>query len=163
MTSHRQIMVNMATAVMNDADVRDYCIEHFGRGLQVCVGAYPSGIPSEDDSPFLWIYANGENESVNVDAETFSAEMVVGGCVRSENDEQMIVTEVAPRTATDNGLIVNGGNKVIEDLRDLILEVVRGAANGAIVSRFRRVENDISHFPLEWASVIVEFNDFQSL
>lgn len=55
MTFHRQIMTNAAEAVADSAEVLDFCVEHFGRGLDINVGAYAQCIPTEDDSPFLWI------------------------------------------------------------------------------------------------------------
>lgn len=156
-------MINAATAVRSSEAVLNYCVTHFGNGLEVCVGAYAKGIPGEEDSPFLWIYADdAENEAVNTD-EGFTAKMVVGGCVKSENGESIIENVVAERTATANGLKINGGNKVVEDLRDLILGVVRNAAGGAVVSRIRREENDISHYPLEWAVAYVEYTEFTTL
>lgn len=162
MTSHRTIMTNVGAAVCASEAVRDYCVLHFGRGLAVNVGAYPNGIPGEDDSPFMWIQPKDENESVNAD-ETFTVRIVIGGCVKGADGENVIEDVVAPRTETANGLTVNGGNKVVEDLRDMILGIVRDAKAGAIVSRIRREENDISHFPLEWATCFVEYFEPESL
>jgi hypothetical protein len=70
---------------------------------------------------------------------------------------------VAPRTANANGLTLNGGNAIVEDLRDIIMRIVRNANAGAIVNRIRREENDISHFPLEWATFHVEYIEPESL
>lgn len=44
-----------------------------------------------------------------------------------------------------------------------ITSVVRNAGAGAIVNRIRREENDISHFPLEWATFYVEYLEPVSL
>ena len=162
MISHRQIMANVAAAVYDSADVRDYCISNFGRGLAVHVGAYAQGIPGENDSPFLWLTPREENEEVAVDS-TFTVRMIVGGMVKGENGEKVITNTLHERTATENGLTINGGNKVVEDLRDMIIGVVRGAAAGAIVQRIRREENDISHFPLEWAEIYVEYMEPEAL
>lgn len=163
MTSHRSIMVAAARAVKDSAEVLDYCMGHFGRGLAVNVGAYPHGIPGEADAPFLWLTpADDENESVAVD-ESFSMRGVVGGLVLGESGEKVVSVVEAARTATANGLVVNGGNAVVEGLRDLVLSVVRNARAGARVARVRRVENDMSHFPLEWAEFFVEYAVFEAL
>ena len=163
MTSHRQILVNLARAIQADERIASYCTEHFGRALAINVGAYANGIPGEDSSPFLWIHAaDDENESVG-DDETFVARLVVAGCVKGPDGEQYIETVEVPRSETVNGLTVNGGNQIVEDLRDIIVSVVRSAKAGAYPIRIRRVENDISHFPLEWAEFYVEYNEPETL
>ena len=163
MISHRQILVNLATAIKDSAAVAAYCIEHFGRGLAINVGAYASGIPNENASPFLWIHAaDEENESVASD-ETFTVRLVVAGCVRGADGERYIENTVAERTATANGLVVNGGNKVVEDLRDILIGIVRDCGAGAFPVKIRREENDISHAPLEWAVIYVEYNEPEAL
>ena len=156
MISHRQIMNNAATAVCESADVLNYCVAHFARGLDVHVGAYAAAVPGEKQSPFLWITAEDENEAVK-DDDLFSVRFVVAGLVKGENGEKVIENIVTPRTASANGLTLNGGNAIVEDLRDIIMRIVRNANAGAIVNRIRREENDISHFPLEWAVFYVEY------
>lgn len=162
MISHRLIMNNAATAVCNSATVRDYCIEHFGRGLDVHVGAYAAAVPGEKQSPFLWITPKDENEALKED-DLFSVRFVVAGLVKGESGEKVIENVVTPRTANANGLTLNGGNAIVEDLRDIIMRIVRNANAGAIVNRIRREENDISHFPLEWAVFYVEYLEPESL
>lgn len=162
MTSHRQIMNAAATAVCDAESVRMFCVEHFGRGLDVHVGAYAAAIPGEKDSPFLWITPVEENEAVKED-DLFSVRFVVGGCVRGTGGEKVIENVVIERTATENGLTLNGGSAVIEDLRDICMYVVRNAHAGAIVNRIRREENDIEHFPLSWAVFYVEYLEPESL
>lgn len=149
-------MTNVATAVANSAEVLSYCVANFGRGLAVQVGAYAQCFPSAEDSPFLWITPRDENEAVKED-DLFSVRFVVGGCVTGSDGEKVINNVIAERTSETNGLTINGGNAVVEALRDLIMEVVRDAAGGAIVNRMRREESDISHFPLEWATFYVEY------
>ena len=162
MISHRQIMNNAATAVCNSADVLNYCVSNFGRGLDVHVGAYAAAVPGEKQSPFLWITPEDENEAVKEDGH-FSVRFVVAGLVKGENGEKVIENVVTPRTASANGLTLNGGNAIVEDLRDIIMRIVRNANAGAIVNRIRREENDISHFPLEWAVFYVEYLEPESL
>ena len=163
MTSHRSILRNLALAIQRSEAVADYCRRHFGRALAINVGAYANGIPDESKSPFLWIHAaDDENESVGSD-DTFTVRLVVAGCVKGPDGEQYVEELVYPRTATQNGLVVNGGNVVVEDLRDLIIGIVRDAKAGAYPVRIRRDENDISHFPLEWAVIYVEYNEPEAL
>ena len=162
MTSHRQIINNAATAVYNSVDILNFCVQYFGRGLSVHVGAYAAAIPDEKESPFLWITPVEENEAIKED-DLFTVRFVVGGCVRGLGGEKVIENVVHPRTAESNGLVLNGGNAVIEDLRDLCMRVVRNANAGAIPNRIRREENDIEHFPLSWATFYVEYLEPVSL
>ena len=160
MISHRSVMAAAGAAVRDSADVLNYCLQHFGRGLAVHVGAYAQGVPGIEDSPFLWIIPQEENEAVNED-QVFTVRMTVGGAVKGESGEKVITNVVTPRTDAANGLTVNGGNKIVEDLRDIIIGVVRNAKAGA--RAIRREENDIAHFPLEWASIFVEYFEPESL
>lgn len=163
MMSHRQVMINVATALQGNAAIAEYCRQHFGRALAINVGAYAAGIPDEKQSPFLWIHAaDDENEEVAVD-ETFTVRMVVAGCVKGPQGEQRIENVVVERSADVNGLTINGGNKIVEDLRDMIIEAVKSAPAGAYAARIRREENDISHYPLEWAVMYVEYNEPEAL
>ena len=163
MTAHRQLMVNMGTAVRDSAAVLSFAVQNFGRGIAVNVGAYAAGLPSEKDAPFLWLFAEPlDNEVVNAD-ETFTVHGVVGCCVLGPDGEKKITNEVTERTATANGLTVNGGNAIVEELRDLILKAILGVGVGAIPERVRLVENDISHFPLDWAEFEIDYREFRAL
>ena len=162
MTAHRQIMNNIATAIAESEAVRDFCIENFGRGLAVHVGAYAAAVPGEKEAPFCWITPQDENEATK-DDDLFTVRIVIGGLVKGPSGEKVITNVVIERTETDNGLTLNGGNAIVEDLRDLILVLVRNAKAGAIVNRIRREENDIAHFPLEWATFYVEYLEPDSL
>ena len=163
MTADRQLMVNMGTAASDSAAVLSFAGQQFGRGPAVNVGAYAAGLPSEKDTPFLWLFAEPtDNEVVNAD-ETFTVHGVVGCCVLGPDGEKKITNEVAERTAVANGLTVNGGNAIVEELRDLILKAILGAGVGAIPERVRLVENDISHFPLDWAEFEIDYREFRAL
>lgn len=162
MTAHRQIMNSIATAIAESEAVRDFCIENFGRGLAVHVGAYAAAVPGEREAPFCWITPQDENEATK-DDDLFTVRIVIGGLVKGPSGEKVITNVVIERTETDNGLTLNGGNAIVEDLRDLILVLVRNAKAGAIVNRIRREENDIAHFPLEWATFYVEYLEPDSL
>lgn len=162
MTAHRKIMNNLATAIAASQDVRDFCIANFGRGLDVHVGAYAQCVPNEKDSPFCWLTPKEENEAVKED-DLFTVRVVVGGCVKGSKGEKVITNVITPRTDTANGLTLNGGNEVVENLRDLILVLARNTQSGAIVNRIRREENDIAHFPLEWCVFYMEYLEPDSL
>lgn len=162
MTFHRQIMANAARAVASSSRVLEFCKQHFGRGLDINVGAYAQCIPSEDDSPFLWIQPKEENEAVNSDT-TFTVRMIVGGCVPGGDGSPVAIDRIIERTSTQNGLAINGSNAIIEELRDIIAEVVRNAKAGARVVAMRKEENDMGHFPLEWATFYVEYFEEESL
>ena len=163
MTSHRDILTNLAAAIRANTDVADYCALHFGRGLAINVGAYANGIPDDSQSPFLWIHAaDDENESVGSE-DSFTVRLVVAGCVKGPDGERYLENVVVERSASENGLVINGGNKIVEDLRDMIIGIVRDAKAGAYPIRVRRDENDISHYPLEWAVVYVEYNEPEAL
>ena len=162
MISHRSVMAAAGAAVRDSEAVLEYCLQHFGRGLDVHVGAYAQGVPNVKDSPFLWIIPKEENEEVNED-KTFMVMMVVGGEVKGPSGEKVITNVITPRTDAANGLTVNGGNAIVEDLRDIIIGVVRNAKAGARVKTIRREENDIAHFPLEWAVIYIEYFEPESL
>jgi hypothetical protein len=163
MISHRSIMTKLAEAIQASQDVANYCFQHFGQALAINVGAYANGIPNENDSPFLWIHAaDDENEQVGSE-DSFTVRIVVGGCVKGPDGERYIENVVVPRSASVNGLVINGGNVIVEDLRDMIIGIVREAKAGAYPLRIRREENDISHAPLEWAVIYVEYNEPEAL
>lgn len=155
MISHRQIMINMGTAVRDSQAVLDYCVANFSRGLDIHVGAYADQFPGEEDSPVLLILSDGESETVATD-ETFAVSFIVGGCPLGPNGEKVVNNVLTERTNAANGLVVNGANKVIEDLRDIILGVIRDAKCGARIVNFTRSENDLAHQPFEWAAFAVE-------
>ena len=162
MISHRSVMAAAGRAVCESAEVLNYCLANFGRGLAVHVGAYARGIPGVEDTPFLWIIPQDENEAVNED-EVFTVRMTLGAAVLGPDGEKVITNEVIRRTDTSNGLVVNGGNAIVEDLRDIIIGMIRNAKAGARIRAIRREENDISHFPLEWATVFVEYFEPEAL
>ena len=157
MTKHNDIMLALGEAIRTNADIAAFCAEHFGRALDIHIGAYANGIPDEKDSPFCWICANeDENESVAADA-TFTVRVVVAGCVKGADGESYIETRTHERTATENGLVADGGGSVIEDLRDSVCRICATALVGAIPSAIRREEQPISHLPLDWAVIYVDY------
>ena len=162
MISHRSVMAAAGAAVRDSLDVLNYCVTHFGKGLAVHVGAYEQCVPNTKEAPFLWIIPQEENEEINED-KIFTVMMAVGGLVTGPNGEKVITNVITPRTDAANGLTVNGGNAIVEDLRDIIIGVVRNAKAGARVKAIRREENDIAHFPLEWATIYIEYFEPESL
>ena len=163
MVTHRSILIAAAKAVADDETLLAFSCEHFGRGLAVHVGAYAMDIPGEDEAPFVWIRsAEGDHESVKAD-ETFTLAVSVGACMTGEDGEKKLAETIRERTGTANGLTVNGGNLVTEELRDRVLAVIRAAQVGAIPDRVRVTADDLSHFPLEWAEGEVDYIEFESL
>lgn len=162
MTSHRQIMTNLGTDICASESVKNLCISSFGRGLEVVISSYAQGIPEEEEAPFLWIHAQNENELVAAD-ETFTVRCVLGCVVENSDGERMICNRVTERTNESNGLVIAGANKTVEDLRDAIIAVVRDSRPGAIIDKIRVTENDLSHFPLEWAEFEVDFTEPEAL
>ena len=162
MISHRSVMVAAGAAVRDSEAVLEYCLQHFGRGLAVHVGAYEQCVPSTKEAPFLWIIPKEENDEINED-KVFTVMMCVGGLVTGPDGEKVITNVNTPRTDAANGLTVNGGNAIVEDLRDIIIGVVRNAKAGARVRAIRREENDLAHFPLEWATIFIEYFEPEAL
>jgi hypothetical protein len=156
MTAHRQILNTLAEKIAASTEVLHFCVANFGRGLAVHVGAYAAALPGEKDAPFCWLTPREENEATKED-DLYTVRVVIGGLVKGEGGEKVIENVVTERTATANGLTLNGGNAIVENLRDLVMEIARNANAGAIVNRIRREENDIAHFPLEWATMYIEY------
>lgn len=83
--------------------------------------------------------------------------------MRGADGSLVAVSRLRDRTSSQNGLAVNGSNSTIEQLRDLVARVVRDARAGARVVALRREENDMGHFPLEWATFYVDYFEEESL
>lgn len=164
MISHRQIILNLATAIANDAEVLAKSKEAFGSGLKVIVGAYGDQVPGTADAPFLWVLPEAvENGEVDED-QSFAVELDIGAVVKGPDGEKYLKFEVMKRGENSNGLIVNGGAKLVEDFRDFLArKVIEEYRPGAILSRIRRVEEDLEHFPLSVAAMYLEFNEPETL
>ena len=162
MTSHQSIKQGMATAISQSEAVRDFCVENFGRGALVIVDWYGSeGTPGEKESPFVFVASESDdNESGFVDEETFAVTVIVGACDASDEPRKLVDVE---RTATQNGLVLNGIGKSVEDFRSVVEGVIRGGAFGATVRTITRTEAATSDYPLEWAKIRVEFFEPQSM
>lgn len=163
MNTHRQIMVAMGEAVRDATAVRDFCIQKFGRGLEVQVCAYAAAIPGEADAPFLWLSPEPITDELKNADKTFAVHCIVGCIVKGENGEKKIVETITPRTVSANGLIVNGGGDTVDALRTLIIAAIRATQCGAIQTAITQTEADISHFPLEWAEFLFEFTEYEAL
>ena len=156
-------MIRCARAIRDSETLAAHAVRDYGRGIAINVGAYPNGLPDEHDAPFLHLFAAAtENEMLGAD-ETFLMHGVFGACPINAQGERVIVIEETERTATANGLAINGGNLTVENTRDEIISVIRASECGAAVKTIRRVENDLSHFPLEWAEFEIEFYDPETL
>lgn len=163
MNTHRQVMVDMGKGVRDSTAVRDFCVQKFGRGLEIHVCAYAAEIPGEADAPFLWIFPDPiEDELKNAD-KTFTVHCFVGCIVKGEDGEKKITETITPRTASANGLVVNGGANTVDALRALVIAAIQGTQCGAIQTRIMQVEADFSTMPLEWAEFAFEFTEYEAL
>lgn len=161
MSPHETIKANVAKAIADSTAIRDWCISHFGRGLAVIVNTYGSeGAPGEKESPFCWIYSDGVNESGFVDEETFEFVIVVGATDPSPVPTRSTVYQ---RTATANGLTINGIASVIETLREMVYAVVADCAPGAILRTASRNEANVADYPLEWADLRLSYFEPESI
>lgn len=155
MTNHADIKRAVAEAIRDSEEVRDFCVEHFGRGALVIVDWFGAqGVPGVKEAPFVFLYSAAENDSGFVDEETFTVHVVVGGCGRTETPAREVGTE---RTAAQNGLVVNGISAELEELRGIVEEVVTSGAFGAVPRTFTRVESSTADWPLEWAKLNIDF------
>lgn len=155
MTNHAQIKSNLARAICEDDAVRDFCVEKFGRGALVIVDWYGAqGVPGVKEAPFVFIYSADENDAGFVDEETFTVHVVCGGVSGSDKPERSVHES---RTATTNGIVVNGISAEMEELRNLVEAVVVRGGLGAVARTFTRVESSTAEWPLEWAKLNVEF------
>lgn len=163
MNTHRQIMVDMGKGVRDSEAVRAFCVEHFGRGLDVRVCVYAAAKPAEGDAPFVILYPEPvEDELKNAD-KTFAVHCCLGCCVKGEEGEKKIVKTVTERTDSANGLVISGADDTVDALRALIIDAIRAKQCGAIQTAIRQEEADVSHFPLEWADFSFEFTEFEAL
>ena len=163
MNTHRQIMVAMGEGVRDSEAVRAFCVNNFGRGLEIYVCAYAAAIPDEGVAPFLWLFPEPiEDELKNAD-KTFAVHCIVGCCVKGENGEKKIVKTITERTASANGLVISGADDTVDALRSLIIDAIRAKQCGAIQTRIAQTEADISHLPLEWAEFLFEFTEYEAL
>lgn len=155
MSPHETIKLNVAEAIANSEAVREFCVEHFGRGLAVIVNSFGAeGSPGEREAPFCWIYSDGTNEIGFVDEQTFEFVIVVGAL-----DDQAAPTRrvYAARTATANGIQVNGIAGEVEALRELVYAVVNQCGPGAILRTATRTEAGVADYPLEWAELRLSY------
>lgn len=163
MISHRQIMLNIATSLARSVPVAQKAVETFGRPLEIIVGSYGQNPPGVNEAPFLWMAPEPvENEEVASD-QTFAITCVVAAAVKGPKGEKIILNRLQERTATETGLVVNGGNKIVEGFRDYLVGVVKAFRPGAILDRVRRTESDVEHFPLSWAVFNLEFSEPETL
>lgn len=149
------VRVAAARLVAANAAIAAYCAENFGRGLQVIVDRYGvEGLPGEDDAPYAWIYADGENELGNVDAESFEFVVEVGAVNPAIRPSH---TVEAARSASANGLVLGGIAAKVEALRELVFRAIAGGHVGAMFNTASRTEDSVSAFPLEYAALRMNY------
>lgn len=154
MTTHAQIKINAADAIAQSEDVRAFCVEHFGRGALVIVDWYGAeGAPGVKESPYVFLYSSGESETGHVDEETFEFSIEIGGVAsRHPSREAQGV-----RTESANGLVVNGCAALLEELRGIIVDILKSGAFGASLRSVAFDESSTVGFPLEWCAIRCTF------
>ena len=159
--SHEQIKLNVAQAIAEDADIRAYCVENFGRPLQIIVNRYGAeGFPGEAEAPFAFLYSDGENELGAVDEETFDFCIVVGAVDASDSPTK---NAVMVRSDSSSGLVVCGIADKVEHVREQIADIVRRSVHGACFRTAMRSESNLCDYPLEWAKLRVNYFEPETL
>lgn len=145
---HAEVKRALARAVADDTRVRDFCIEHFGRGALVIVDWYGAeGAPGENEAPYIFIYSTGENSGGAVDEKTLDIMIECGGICSNIPSRERVVE----RTATANGLAINGCAFELEQLREIVIDIARGVDVGMAYRSVSYTESSTASFPLEWA------------
>lgn len=162
MTTHHTIMLNACDKLVASTAIRDWCIAQFGKGCQIQLDAYgAAGLPGEAEAPFLFIYADGENEGAGAVAEeTFEFILLAGIVSKTEGGTDS--TAVSARSATANGLTVNGIADKAEYLRGLALAEIRANEVGAIYRSAVLSESGTLDYPLQWARARLSFYEPQT-
>lgn len=151
MTKHSQIKQNLAKLIQESSAVRDFCVENFGRGALVIVDWYGAeGSPGERESPFVFLYSANENDAGFVDEETFNIHIVCAARFNAPTRAQD-----GGRTATANGLVVNGVGEKMEAFRAIVEDIVTAGGFGAVTKTITREESSTVDWPLEWAKLNV--------
>lgn len=149
--SHEQIKLNVATEIADNAEIRDYFVEHLGGVPKVLVNRYgEKGFPGEAEAPFVFVYSDGENQAGDVDEETFEFCIVVGAVDPSESPRRTVVRVLSN---AQSGLVVEGIADRVEHVRELILGILRKSNHGAIFRFVTKKESSLNDYPLEWAEM----------
>jgi hypothetical protein len=158
---HEEIKLAVAEDLARNEEIRNYCIEHFKATPLVIVNRYGAeGFPGEDEAPFIFIYSDGENESGDVDEETFDFCIVFGAVDPSKSPRTKVLMK---RTADSSGLVVSGMAAEVEHVREMILRMVEESVHGAIFRSAARTESNMSDYPLEWAKLRVSYAEPDTL
>ena len=152
--THAQIKRNVAEAFAASEEVRAFCVEHFGRGALVIVDWFGSdGAPGVNQAPYILLYSTGDNQTGHVDEETFEFSIEIGGVASRFPSRE----EQDTRTATANGLVVNGCAALLEELRGILVGILKSGGFGASLRSVTFDESSTVSFPLEWCSISCEF------
>jgi hypothetical protein len=162
MTAHHTIMRTVCDKLAASTAIRDWCVAQFSKGCQIQLDAFgAAGLPGVEDAPFLFVYADGENEAEgSVSEETFEFIIIAG--VQSKTDGGIDQTVVSARTAAANGLTVNGIADLAETLRGLALTAIRATEVGAIYRSAVLSESGTLDYPLQWARARLSFFEPQT-
>lgn len=162
MISHSSVKIAGATAIAADENVKEFCMDNFGRAPLVIVDWYGAeGSPTVKDVPWIFVYSAGaENDIGFVDSETFQVSVVCGA--KDEGFEPSRRT-LAERTTSQSGLVVNGIADKLEELRTLVEIAIENADVGATVQTITRSESSTVSYPLEWAKMVIDFYEAETL
>lgn len=162
MLAHHTIMRNLANALAASTAIKTACVTAYGRGVLVQLNAYGvEGLPSVDDCPFLFIFADGENESGNEVAEA-TFEVIVTAGVASATEGASDKSEVTARTTSANGLTVVGIADKAEDLLIQALAVIAATQCGAVQRKVTISSSGTLDFPLQWSKARINFYEPQT-
>lgn len=151
MTLHETVKLNVATAIADSAEIRDYFVRNLGGVPKVLVNRYgEKGFPGEAEAPFVFIYSDGENEAGDVDEETFEFCILVGAVDSCESPRR---TVVRVQSDSQSGLVVEGIADLVEHVRELIVGILRQSNHGAIFRSVTKKESSLNDYPLEWAEM----------
>jgi hypothetical protein len=158
---HEEIKLAVATALARNEQIKNFSLENFGATPLVVVNRYGAeGFPGEDEAPFIFIYSDGENESGDVDEETFDFCIVFGAVDPSRTPRTKVLI---PRSADASGLVVSGMAEEVERVREMIFQVAAQSIHGAIFRSATRTESNMSDYPLEWAKLRVSYAEPDTL
>ena len=145
--THASIKESVARAFASSKDVASFCVQNFGQPALVIVDWFGAeGAPSEREAPYIFLYSTGENMTGHVDEETFEFYIEIGA-----------VASARPVRTSQNGLVVNGCAAIMEELRAILVGILKDGAFGASLRSVTFAESSTMSYPLEWSSIRCEF------
>ena len=158
--THASIKESVARAFASSKVVASFCVQNFGRPALVIVDWFGAeGAPSEREAPYIFLYSTGENTTGHVDEETFEFYVEIGAVASA----RPVRTSQSARTASENGLVVNGCAALMEELRAILVGILKAGAFGASLRSVTFAESSTMSYPLEWSSIRCEFFEPESI